>query len=106
MKASSGGQHVLNLQTIQTGHRNIQYGASGDRHIMLIEEYPGGGIRFDLISPGAEESRQPLEDSLVIVDEVNCEFVRHAVSKVGCWTGNESFAIAPPPSPLTRVSFP
>ena len=73
---------------------------------MLIEEHPRGRIRFDLISPGTEQSRQPLEDSRIIVDEVNCEFVRHAVWKVGCWTGNENFAMAPPRSSLTRVSLP
>ena len=38
MIAAGRGQHALNLQTIQTGHRNIQYGAAGNRHVMLIEE--------------------------------------------------------------------
>ena len=51
MIAAGGGQHALNLQTIKTGHRNIQYGAAGNRHVVLFEEYPRRRIRLDLIIP-------------------------------------------------------
>ena len=106
MIAAGGGQHALKLQTIKTRHRNIQYGTAGNGHVVLFEEYLRRRIWLDLIALGAEQSRQRLEDSGVIIDEVDCEFVRHAVPNAGCWTGNENLAMAPPPSSLTSVSLP
>ena len=106
MIAAGCGQHALNFQTIKTWHRNIQYGAAGNGHVVLFEEYPRRSIWLDVIVLGAEQSRQRLEHSGVIIDKVDREFFRHALPIAGCWTGNEKTAIAPPPSSLTRVSFP
>ena len=106
MIAAGCGQHALNLQTIKTGHRNIQYGAAGNSHVVLFEEYLRRRIWLDVIALGAEQSRQRLEHSGVIVDEVDREFFRHALPIAGCWIGNENTAMAPPPSSLTRVSLP
>jgi len=39
MIAAGYGQHALNLQTIKTGHRIIEYGAAGNGQVVLFEEY-------------------------------------------------------------------
>ena len=106
MKAAGGGQRALKLQTIKTGHRNIQTAQPGTVTSCSSRNSCGEEYGSDLISPGAEQSRQRLEDSGVIIDKINCELVRHAVPNVGCWNGNENPAMAPPRSSLTRVSFP
>ena len=51
MGAAGGGQHALNLQAIKTWHRNIQHGASGNRHVVLFEEHSRRRIWLDLIIP-------------------------------------------------------
>ena len=70
----------LNLQTVKTRHRNIQYGTSGYRHIMLFEEYLRRRIGLDFIALGAEQSRKRFQDSGVIINKVDCEFVCHAAT--------------------------
>ena len=51
---------------------------------MLFEECLRGRIGLDVISLGAEQSRQGLENSGVIVDEVDREYVCHTVLTAGC----------------------
>jgi hypothetical protein len=84
MRATGGGQHVLNFQTIKIRHRNIEYGASWNRLVMLFQEYLRRRIGLDVIPLGAEQSRQGLENSGVIVNEVNREHVCHIQLTAGC----------------------
>ena len=84
MRATGGRQHILNLQAIKIRHRNIEYGASGNRLVMLFEEYLRRRIGLDVVTLGAEQSRQRLEDSGVIINEVNCEHACHAELTAGC----------------------
>src|SRR4029077_7219154 len=106
MRTDGGGQSALKLQTVKTRHRNIQNGTPGHRHIMFVEEKLRRCIGLHFIAPGAEQSRQRLEHARVVIDEIDCEFLRHAASIAGAWVGNENPAIAPPPSWFTKVSLP
>src|SRR6478752_3879111 len=106
MRAGGGGQRALKLQTVKTRHRNIQNGTAGYRHIMLFEENLRRRIGLHFIALGAEQTRKRFQDAGIVIDKVDCEFVRHAASIAGVWTGNENPAIAPPPSWFTKVSLP
>ena len=78
MKAICDGQRMLKHQTVKTRHRNIQDRTAGNGHVVLLEEHNRRRICPDVIALRTEQPGQGLEDSGVIIDEIDCEFIRHA----------------------------
>ena len=69
----SGCQRLLQLEAIETRHRDVEYGATGNRRIVMGQEFLRRRIRSDIVALHAHEPRQCLDHSGVVIDDEDRE---------------------------------
>ena len=75
---SLGRQRLLQLEAVETGHGDVQYGATGNRRIVLCKEFLRRRVRPDIVALRAQQPRQRLEHPGVVIDDEDREHpVRH-----------------------------
>ena len=71
------GQKSLKLQTVHTGHADIEDQTARLRRVVLIEEGLGIFKRFRLVTDGLQKQRQGIANRRVIVDHKDERFGIH-----------------------------
>ena len=109
---SPGGERLLEAETVEARHRNVQHGAARRRRIMLLEEFPWRRVGPNIIAPGAKQSRQPIPNARVVIDEIDSKFICHdaVASQLGNGTRRDRLPMGScgpliPANPLRSIAF-